>query len=510
MDIKKLKKEARKTLKKNYWHSVAIIFFISIFIGNFTISSHIDYNSFNKIPLINSINFDVASEFIESISEIKIDITSYKPTRGLLANIFNNVTASGSFIFGLLNSLNQLIFHEQIWESIIIFIGAVLTFLYWLFIRNVLFVGQARFFLESKNHKKTSFTRIFLPFKIKKWKSISFAMMHKTLTEWAWWLTIIGGIIKHYSYALVPYILAENPGIKGKNAMNLSSNMMKGYKFILFKLDLSFIFWFILDICTFRLLGTLYSTPYKKYCMVELYMNLRSKAKETNIKNSELLKDDYLLKKDDFYPKNKFLYKETNKTVPINTNYNKNYSITSIILMFFTASIIGWCWEVFYHMFRFGNFVNRGTLQGPWLPIYGWGLISLLILLKKYRKDPILTFVLALVICGIVEYATGWYLENFRQAKWWNYEGYFLNIHGRICLENLIAFGIGGCAFIYFLAPFLDSIYSKTNKNIKIILCIILSLFHIIDFIYSSYHPNMGKGISKDLPTTIIIKDAKN
>lgn len=506
MNRKTLKKEARKNLYKNYWHSVAVVFFISIMIGNFAINS--PNININQIPVINSFNSGIAEEFIESITKIKINLSNYQPTRGIFANIFNNITASGSFIFGILNSLNQLIFHDRIWASMIILLGAILTFLYWLFIRNVLFVGQARFFLESKNHKKTSFTRIFMPFRIGKWKSISLAMMRKTLTEWAWWLTIVGGFVKHYAYALVPYILAENPGIKGKRAMNLSENMMKGYKWQLFKLDVSFILWYILDICTFRLFGSLYSTPYKKYCMSEIYIELRNKAKENKIINYEVLNDDYLLEIADYYPKDKFLYKEITKKITINTDYNKNYSITSIILMFFAAAIIGWCWEVFYHMFRFGNFVNRGVLQGPWLPIYGWGLILLLILLKKYRKDPIKTFILAIVVCGIVEYATGWYLETFHNARWWNYDGYFLNIQGRICLENLLAFGIGGCLFIYFLAPFLDSIFIKIKKPIKIIICIILIILYIIDSNYSGDHPNMGKGISRDLPTTKITKDA--
>ena len=506
MNIKILKKEAKKNLSKNYWHSVAVVFFISIMIGNFAINS--PNISINQIPIINSFNSDIAEEFIESITKIKIDLTSYKPTKGIFANIFNNITASGSFIFGILNSFNQLIFHERIWASIIILLGAILTFLYWLFIRNVLFIGQARFFLESKNHKKTSFTRIFMPFRIKKWKSISLAMMRKTLTEWIWWLTIAGGFIKHYAYALVPYILAENPGITGKQAMNLSENMMKGYKWQLFKLDVSFILWYILDISTFRLLGSLYSTPYKKYCMIELYIKLRNQAKENKIKYSELLNDNYLLDIADYYPKDKFSYNEINKKITINTDYNKNYSIPSTILMFFSASIIGWCWEVFYHMFRFGNFVNRGVLQGPWLPIYGWGLILLLVLLRKYRKDPIKTFILSIVVCGIVEYATGWYLETFHNARWWNYDGYFLNIQGRICLENLIAFGIGGCLFIYFLAPFLDSIFIKIKNPLKLILCIGLIIIYILDSTYSGNHPNMGKGISKDLPTTKIIKDA--
>lgn len=479
-------------------------FFVSILIGNLTIIS--PNIKINQIPFINSINSDITEEIIESISQVKIDISSYKPTRGILANLFNNITASGSFIFGILNSLNQLIFKNQLWASLIIMLGAILTFLYWLFIRNVLFVGQSRFFLENKNHKKTHFKRIFLPFKIKKWVSISKAMMYKSIIEWLWWLTIVGGIIKHYSYALVPYILAENPGIKGRAAIELSKNMMNGYKFKLFKLDLSYLTWYILNLFTFNLLKILYVSPYKKCAVVEFYMQIKEDVKKQKIKNYNLLCDKYLAQTSDIYPTEKFLYKETYKKFAINTNYMKNYSLTSIILMFFITSIFGWLWEVLFHLFRYGSFVNRGTLHGPWLPIYGWGIIILLSFLKKYRKDPIKTFFLSVVICGVIEYTTGLYLEIFKNIQYWDYDGYFLNIHGKICLEALIAFGIGGCAFIYFGAPFIESLLIKINNKLKIVICIILSCIYIGDNIYTQKNPNIGTGISKEIKTNIIKK----
>lgn len=497
MKNKSIKKEAKKALKRNYWKIIAVVFFVSIMTGSFTI--YFSNIEFSKLPFSNIVNSDIAKEFIESITKLNFDFTAYKPSRGILANVFNNVTSSGSFIFGILNSLNQLIFHERIWASIIILFGAFLTFMYWLFIQNALYVGQARFFLENRNHKKTNFKRIFLPFRIKMLNRVSITMMKKSLLEWLWWLTIIGGIIKHYAYAFVPFILAENPGIKSKEAIKLSCEMMKGNKYQLFKLDMSFLLWHIIDLFTFHLLYVIFISPYKKCCLAEFYLEVRKKKKKEKVENSDLLCDEYLLKVEDIYPKDKFLYKEQPKKIHINTNFDKNYSFTSLILMFFASAIIGWIWEVGFHLFRYGSFVNRGALHGPWLPIYGWGMILLLIVLKKYRKDPFRTFILSMLICGAVEYATSCYLEIFKNASWWDYEGYFLNLNGRICLEGLIGFGIGGCAFIYFAAPCIESILSKINKKVKIILCILLSTFYIADAIYSSPHPNTGDGVSKEL-----------
>ncbi len=242
--MKELKKQAKQSLKKNYWCCVAIAFFMAFVLGNLNVNSsltiHENISQIARTHMPFNINSEIMQETIEKATHVKEHITSYKPTRGILANVFNNITASGSFIFGVLNSFNQLIFHERVWASIIILLGAILSFLYWLFIRNVLIVGEARFFLENRNYSKTKFKRIFFPYRIQKLKNITLIMMCKIVQEWLWFLTIIGGFIKHYSYALVPYILAENPSIKGRDVIRLSENMMKGHKWELFKLDLSF------------------------------------------------------------------------------------------------------------------------------------------------------------------------------------------------------------------------------------------------------------------------------
>ena len=56
------------------------------------------------------------------------------------------------------------------------------------------------------------------------------------------------------------------------------------------------------------------------------------------------------------------------------------------------------------------------------------------------------------VLCGVVEYFTSYYLEVTQGKKWWDYSGYFLNLNGRICAEGLLVFGVGGMAIVYALA----------------------------------------------------------
>ena len=198
------------------------------------------------------------------------------------------------------------------------------------------------------------------------------------------------------------------------------------------------------------------------------------------------------------YPMRLFSIPEKHQRKKLDTlNYTRRYSIWSLLALFFIASIIGWSFEVIMHIIEHGEFVKRGVLQGPWLPIYGYGCLLILTILHKFRKKPLQEFILIIVLCGLVEYFTAVYLEYvFDGTKWWDYSGYFLNIQGRVCAEGLLVFGIGGIILVYILAPLIDNVLQKMNpKKLAIICCSLLCLF-IFDHIYSHYHPNEGKGIT--------------
>ena len=175
----------------------------------------------------------------------------------------------------------------------------------------------------------------------------------------------------------------------------------------------------------------------------------------------------------------------------------RHYSIWSMIMLFFIFALIGWLWEVSLHLVSNGEFVNRGVLHGPWLPIYGTGGVLILVVLNKLRSKPLAEFCATIVLCGCVEYFTAWYLEATHDGqKWWDYSGYFLNLHGRICAEGLLVFGLGGMAIVYVAAPFLDNFLQKIKLQIIVPLCVALLTVFIADQIYSGKHPNTGKGIT--------------
>ena len=191
-------------------------------------------------------------------------------------------------------------------------------------------------------------------------------------------------------------------------------------------------------------------------------------------------------------------------------NYMRHYSVWSLITIFLSMSLFGWLWEVGMHLVTNGEFVNRGALHGPWLPIYGTGAVLILTVLNRFRKNPTLLFGMTVILCGFLEYMTSLVMElTTGGTKWWDYSGYYLNLNGRICAEGLLVFGIGGLAITYILAPIIDNLLEKVNERRIIAVCSVLMIVFAADAIYSHFHPNSGKGVT-DIAQDACLPDADN
>lgn len=114
------------------------------------------------------------------------------------------------------------------------------------------------------------------------------------------------------------------------------------------------------------------------------------------------------------------------------------------VLLFFACSFLGWCMEVTCKLVQFGRFINRGFLLGPLCPIYGTGAVLMAYFLPLWTTQVESTFLLALVLCGTLEYITSWLMEKLFHARWWDYSQKRFNINGRVCASNLLAFGVMG------------------------------------------------------------------
>ena len=504
MDFKKIKKESRLSLHHHLFISILVCFVVTLIISNgykFNTTSHISTND----PVTNSItrvfidtnniytieNFAKRTKIYTTISSI----TNYKPTRGVLSVFFNQINGTGSILLGILNANNQFFFHNSLSERIIYVLSIMIYILIFLFVHNLIIVGKNRYFLEHRKYQDTSFDKLLFVYKVSKVKNVVLIMAMKTLKTFLWWLTVIMGPKKYYEYSMIPYILAENPSVSYKECFEISKKMTNGYKFTLFKMDLSLILWYILGYVTLGISNIFYFNPYKESIYATIYMDLRSKIKRGNTK---IFKDKYLEGEntEGEYPFDKYFIEEVQHRKWLKNNYKPTFTFLNLVLLFFTFSILGYIWEVLYTFLNEGIIVNRGTMFGPWVPIYGWGGIIIIILLINLRERPFYLFVGSFVVSGILEYATAWYLETVNHMKWWDYSGYFLNIQGRICLEGLLVFALAGCIAVYFIIPYLDNLYKRLSHKLKLIIVIILICLYSIDFVYSTINPHTGEGIT--------------
>lgn len=216
-------------------------------------------------------------------------------TRGILAQAVNTV-ASGDVLVELWSAIYNLI-HSEGWVSVIF---VVLSLGVFLFVRMLVGVYSAifeRVLLEARVYEKVPISRFTHLFRVKKWFKVALTLFLTGVLELLWGLTIVGGVIMAMAYSMVPQILAENPDLNVRQAAGLSRRMMRGHKWELFKLELSFIGWIVLSIVTLGLAGIFYFNPYNAATVAEFYAELRRTAKRNGVEGAELLNDEYLFKK---------------------------------------------------------------------------------------------------------------------------------------------------------------------------------------------------------------------
>ena len=161
---------------------------------------------------------------------------------------------------------------------LILLVLAVVALALRFFVVNVLEVGKNRFFLYNQT-EKAKMKRILEGFTSGHYMNLVKTMLLRDVFLFLLsLLLIIPGIVKSYEYLMIPYILADNPGMNWKEASQISRRMMTGQKWNAFVLDLSFLGWFLLDYFTCGILGVLMVNPYYEATLAELYAYNKSQA----------------------------------------------------------------------------------------------------------------------------------------------------------------------------------------------------------------------------------------
>ncbi|MCI5879184.1 MAG: putative ABC transporter permease [Bacillales bacterium] len=131
------------------------------------------------------------------------------------------------------------------------------------------------------------------------------------------------------------------------------------------------------------------------------------------------------------------------------------------------------------------KFVNRGFLIGPICPIYGFGVLLIILLVGNSKSDLLAVFLKSILVCSVLEYFTSYFMEKLFHARWWDYSKNKYNINGRICLETMLPFGILSTIVIYVVHPLVIKFVSLFSNTLLIILTILFGILFIVDNIVS-------------------------
>lgn len=303
---KELKNKAKKVVHRNYWTAIVVCFLIALLTGEFGTSIVGVWQSGDSMDpnyIIHHENRIINQEkgktelqeneteplFSEENIRETLSETQIRAIEAIKANL-NSVTKSQKYIFKIWDAVTSFQIN-QTQLGIVLCVGAILAYAFTVFIADPLIVGGKRYFLKARKGSNTKIGVVTEIFQKEHWLNVAIIMFLRNLYNALWYLTIIGGIIKTYEYRMMPYILAENPKIKRKEAFKLSKQMMRGNKWKTFVLDISFFGWNFLSVLTFGLLSILYVNPYNAATLAELYVVLRERAIAEKYEYYEALND---------------------------------------------------------------------------------------------------------------------------------------------------------------------------------------------------------------------------
>ena len=158
-------------------------------------------------------------------------------------------------------------------------------------------------------------------------------------------------------------------------------------------------------------------------------------------------------------------------------------SFSEIVWLFVIGCLVGFVLETFFHFFKNGVWINKqGLLYGPFKPIYGFGLIFIVLIMNNYRgKKFWQKFLIGVILGSAFEYFGSLFQEYVFGTSTWNYSHFNLNIGGRIYLPYCIAWGVIAVFCVDVLYPWFKKIISKVNINLFRITTGIVAIFMIVN-----------------------------
>jgi len=161
------------------------------------------------------------------------------------------------------------------------------------------------------------------------------------------------------------------------------------------------------------------------------------------------------------------------------------YTIVQWICFFFIYGFLGWCYESAYVSFKHKQWVNRGFVRGPLLPLYGSGAILLLFVTIPFRENLFLMFVSGAIGATILEYVTGVAMEALFKVRYWDYSKRKFNFQGHICLAATTLWGVFAIVIVKVVHRPIEHLVMSLPETMVEIFVMVVTVVFAADFALS-------------------------
>ena len=159
------------------------------------------------------------------------------------------------------------------------------------------------------------------------------------------------------------------------------------------------------------------------------------------------------------------------------------FSLYHILAFFLIYSCLGWCVEVVYAAATTGQLVNRGFLNGPVCPIYGFGMILVLFFLTPLEDNLLLLYLGGVILPSALELVGGWALYKLYRTRWWDYTDKPFNIGGYVCLEFSLMWGLGAMVMVKVIHPTIAALVNIIPPLVGFVLMCLLYAVYAADVV---------------------------
>lgn len=168
--------------------------------------------------------------------------------------------------------------------------------------------------------------------------------------------------------------------------------------------------------------------------------------------------------------------------------------ILALIIAF--SGVFGWVYEFIFYYFNGGmkEFYLQGGNFLPWINIYAIGAVLILLVADRFKKHPFRLFLMSILITGILELISGWFLYQFWHVRFWDYNTEILNfgnIGGFICLRSILVFGLSALFLVYVITPYFIYLSQAIPKKVFLTISLSICAIFLLDEFYNLVITNL-------------------